>query len=175
MLTSSILRYSAPALLLWACLCLSLPARSAGVEEGQPAPAVELPVLGDESGATTSLESLRGKVVYVDFWASWCGPCRLSFPVLDELYKEFAAQGFEVLAINVDEVEDEALEFLQEVPVSYRTVRDDSGATPQAYGILGMPTGFLVDRQGVVRKVHQGFRKSDGEKLRGELIELLGQ
>jgi len=174
-MTPSILRFSAPTLLLCACLCLSLPARSAAVEVGQPAPAVELPVLGDESGASISLESLRGKVVYVDFWASWCGPCRLSFPVLDELYKEFAERGFEVLAINVDEVEEEALEFLEEIPVSYRVVRDDSGATPQVYGILGMPTGFLIDRQGVVRNVHQGFRKSDGEKLRGELIELLGQ
>ena len=62
---------------------------------------------------------------------------------------------------------------VEEIPVTYPVVRDASGATPAAYGVLGMPTGYLIDRQGVVRKVHQGFRKSDGEKLRQEIIELL--
>lgn len=122
-----------------------------------------------------SLSSLRGKVVYVDFWASWCGPCRVSFPQLDELRSELGAQGFEVLAISVDEVESDALQFLSEVPVNYLVVHDGSGATPQAWGILGMPTGYLVDRQGVVRKIHKGYKKSDGEKLRAEVVQLLGE
>jgi thiol-disulfide isomerase/thioredoxin len=140
---------------------------------GQAAPAIRLP---DLSGAgEVSLESLRGKVVYVDFWASWCGPCRVSFPQLEQLRNELGPKGFEVLAINVDEVESDARQFLSEVPVSYLVVRDAAGITPQTFGILGMPTGYLIDRQGMVREVHQGFRKSDGEKLRTAIVALLGE
>lgn len=122
-----------------------------------------------------SLEALGGKVVYVDFWASWCGPCRISFPVLEQLQSELGPDGFEVLAINVDEVESDARQFLSDVPVSYLVVRDADGATPRAFGVMGMPTGYLIDRQGIVREIHQGFRKSDGEQLRNSIVELLGE
>lgn len=162
-----------PTFLLALCLCLPLWAQAAGVAVGQAAPAVNLPVL--LGPADTTLESLRGKVVYVDFWASWCGPCRVSFPQLEQLRVELGPQGFEVLAINVDEVEQDALGFLQDVPVTYPVVRDAQGTTPQTFGILGMPTGYLIDRQGVVRDIHQGFRKSDGEKLRTAIVKLLGE
>ncbi len=160
-------------LLLCLCLCMPLWAQATDVKVGQNAPAIVLPNLGN-NGGSTSLENLRGKVVYLDFWASWCGPCRVSFPQLEAIRAELGDRGFEVLAINVDEFEEDALEFLVEVPVSYPVVRDAEGTSPQTYGILGMPTGFLIDRQGVVRKVHQGYRKSDGEKLRAEIIKLLG-
>jgi thiol-disulfide isomerase/thioredoxin len=147
--------------------------QAGGAVVGQAAPAVNLPQL---SGAgEVSLESLRGKVIYLDFWASWCGPCRVSFPQLEQLRNELGPQGFEVLAINVDEVEADAQGFLSESPVSYLVVRDGEGVTPQAYGILGMPTGYLIDRQGIVREVHQGFKKSDGAQLRPAIVELLGE
>ncbi len=140
---------------------------------GQAAPAVQLPQLS--SAGEVSLESLRGKVVYLDFWASWCGPCRISFPQLEQLRNELGPDGFEVLAINVDEVEADARRFLSEVPVSYLVVRDSEGITPGTYGILGMPTGYLIDRQGIVREIHQGFRKSDSAQLRAAIVELLGE
>lgn len=140
---------------------------------GQPAPAVSLPQLS--GGGEVSLESLRGKVVYLDFWASWCGPCRISFPQLEQLRNELGAQGFEVLAISVDESESDALAFLATMPVSYPVVYDGEGASPQAYGLLGMPTGYLIDREGVVQHIHQGFRKSDGARLRTAIVELLGE
>ena len=155
-------------------LCLPLWAQAAAVVEGQVAPQVELPSLTAE-GTNISLQNLRGKVVYLDFWASWCGPCRVSFPMIEAIYQELGEQGFEVLAINVDEYPEDAHAFLEEMPVSYLVVRDPEGTTPGTYGILGMPTGFLIDREGVVRKVHQGFRKSDGAKLRAEVLELLQQ
>ena len=153
-------------------LCVPLSGQGAGVSAGQEAPGFELPRLAGEAGAL-ALTDLRGKVVYVDFWASWCGPSRLSFPQLQVLHEEFGSLGFEVLAVNVDEFEPDALQFLEEIPVTYPVVRDASGATSAAYGVLGMPTGYLIDRQGIVRKVHQGFRKSDGVKLRREIVELL--
>ena len=140
---------------------------------GDTAPPVILPALSTDGDL--SLQSLRGKVVYLDFWASWCGPCRVSFPLLEKLRDEMGPSGFEVFAISVDEVEAEARQFLTELPVSYPVVRDGTGATPQVFGILGMPTGYLIDREGVVREVHEGFRKSDIEKLRAAVIELLGE
>lgn len=140
---------------------------------GQVAPAVSLPQLS--GAAEVSLESLRGKVVYVDFWASWCGPCRISFPILDKLQHELGPDGFEVLAINVDEVESDARQFLSDRPVSYLVVRDATGTAPESFGVMGMPTGYLLDRQGVVRVIHQGFRRSDGEQLHTAIVELLGE
>ena len=120
-------------------------------------------------------EQTKSGYALVDFWASWCGPCRISFPQLEQLRKELGPQGFEVLAISVDETESDALQFLSEVPVSYPVVHDGVGVTPEAYGILGMPTGYLIDRQGVVREIHQGYKKSDGAHLRTLIVELLGE
>ena len=153
-------------------LCLPWTA-GAAVNVGDEAPEVTLPSLS--SDGQLSLSSLRGKVVYVDFWASWCGPCRVSFPVLETLREEFAGQGFEVFAISVDEDAQEARRFLDEVPVSYPVVLDDTGATPAAWAPPGMPTAYLVDRNGVVRAVKAGFKKSDGDKLRAAIEQLLGE
>ena len=90
------------------------------------------------------------------------------------LRQELGPRGFEVLAVGVDESRDDALGFLAEAPVTYPVVWDPSGDTPRRYAILGMPTGYLIDREGVVRLVHQGFRRGDGERLRAEILHLLG-
>jgi peroxiredoxin len=156
----------------WLACCLPLWAYAAGVEEGQTAPGIALPGLtGDER--TYRLEDLRGTVVYVDFWASWCVPCRVSFPVLDALRAELGPRGFEVLAVSVDASRTDALGFLEEIPVRYPVLHDPESRTLEAYGVIGMPTGFLVDREGTVRAVHEGFRKGDADKLRAEVLTLL--
>ena len=142
---------------------------------GELAPDVDMPPLlyeGNEHGAV-ALSDLRGKIVYLDFWASWCGPCRVSFPQLEQLRDELGDRGFEVLAVSVDELAEEALTFLAGVEVSYPVVHDLQGSSPRRYGLLGMPTGYLIDREGILRLVHQGFRKRDGEKLRVEIMHLL--
>jgi len=160
---------------LWGLLSCFAPPTVAAVQVGESAPPVALPLLAAASPGELTLESLRGKVVYLDFWASWCGPCRVSFPQLEQLRQELGPRGFEVLAVNVDEFEQDALRFLDELAVTYPVVRDGAGATPATYGILGMPTGYLIDRAGIVRLVHQGYRKSDGAALRAEIIELLAE
>ncbi len=158
-----------------AALCWALPlwAQAAGVRVGDPAPPVILPVLAGADQASLDLATLRGRVVYVDFWASWCGPCRLSFPRLQALRDELGPRGFEVVAVSVDESEEDARSFLEQVPVSYPVVRDGSGETPARFGVLGMPSGYLLDRDGVVRAVHQGFRRGDEQRLRAEVLALL--
>lgn len=145
-------------------------AGDAKVAAGQQAPTFSLPAL--DGGKPISLESHKGDVVYLDFWASWCPPCLTSLPLLDELRSEFGARGFQVVAVNVDRDTDKARAFLEKRPVGYRSASDPEGMLPERFGIQTMPTSFLIDRDGVVRHVHAGFRKSDIEGLRAQIRDL---
>ena len=158
--------------LLLGAAALIAPACALAVDDGKPAPAFSLPALG--GGARVSLDQYKGKVVFVDFWASWCGPCRQSLPLYDALNTELAQRDFVVLAVNLDEEDADAEKFLREHPVHYTVLRDPAGAVPKAFGLVGMPTSYLIDAQGVVRAHHSGFDPSDIDKLRKEVHELLG-
>jgi thiol-disulfide isomerase/thioredoxin len=128
-----------------------------------------------ENSQHHKLSDYLGKVVYVDFWASWCGPCRQSLPSLDALYRELGGQGFAVLAVNVDAYIDEAKAFLKAYPVSYPVLRDPANRLPADYGVKGMPTAFLLDKQGIVRGIHEGFRIGDAPGIRAEILNLLAE
>jgi thiol-disulfide isomerase/thioredoxin len=158
-------------LLLVFLLSRAMPASA--VDIGAAAP--EIALISLSNGQEVQLSQLRGTVVYVDFWASWCGPCRISLPALDRIYEELKGLGFEILAVNVDEQQRDALSFLKDYPVSYPVLWDPTGDTPSRYQVPGMPTAFLIDRNGRVRDVHMGFRKSDSEKVRSRILELLGE
>ncbi|MEQ3694108.1 MAG: TlpA disulfide reductase family protein [Alcanivorax sp.] len=140
------------------------------------APAFALPLLanGQTSSLTekVTLASYHGKVIYLDFWASWCTPCRKSLPALNLLRNELADQGFEVLAINLDESPEEGLEFLEEIPVDYPTLFDDSG-TAAAYQLRGMPTAYLIDRDGNLQAQHVGFNPKELPSIRAAIVDLL--
>lgn len=153
------------------CIAIALSQGAYAAAKGQTAPNFKLP--GIKTGNLMSLKSLRGKVVYLDFWASWCGPCRQSLPLLNELRKELRRKGFEVLAVNLDEDKADAKAFLKQFPVSYPVLLDPNGKVPQKYDLPGMPTSYLIDRKGKIRKVHIGFKKQDMKKIRKEVMSLL--
>jgi peroxiredoxin len=144
------------------------------IEAGAPAPAVSAPRL-DPSGAPVDLAALKGKVVYVDFWASWCVPCRLSMPTLDAMYRKHASQGFTVVGFNKDVEAADAQRFLQRVPVTFPLAFDSKDAVAKAFDVKAMPSGYLIDRKGVVRKVHRGFTEETAAALEKEVEELLGE
>jgi thiol-disulfide isomerase/thioredoxin len=155
-------------------LALGLISNSAlAINAGDNAPSFKLPRL--EAKGNIQLKSYRGKVVYVDFWASWCGPCRQSLPALNKIYKQLRKKGFEVIAINLDEEKSDAMAFLKQFPVAYPTARDVKGSTPDKYGLQGMPTAYLIDRKGKVRLVHEGFKKTDTLEIRKTIAALLKQ
>ena len=140
------------------------------VDPGATAPDFRLPQLGKD--AALGLADMRGKVVLVDFWASWCGPCRESLPQYQKLYTELSRSDFEIVAVNLDEELADAKKFLAAHPVTYPIVLDPAGEVPKAYGLIGMPTSYLVDRNGVVRLRNQSFKPQDIDTLRVEIGKL---
>jgi len=157
---------------LLAGAALAVPQVAAAVEAGQQAPQFALASLSGEG--KVSLTAHRGKVVYVDFWASWCAPCLKAVPALDKLRAEFPASDFQVIAINLDRDLEQARKFLADHPVGYPSATDPAGALPQMFGLETMPTSYLIDRQGVVRYVHRGYRAGDEVEIRKRIRELLG-
>ena len=137
-----------------------------------PAPSLSMQAL-DDAGAAVTTSGLKGSVVYVDFWASWCVPCRLSMPALDELYKKNKSRGFAVVGVNKDATPADAKRFLARVPVSFALVSDAGDAAARGFDVKAMPSGYLIDRKGVVRVVHRGFTAETGAALEKEIDSLL--
>jgi len=136
------------------------------------APDVALQTAG---GKIVQLASYSGKVLLVDFWASWCTSCKTSFPALDSLFEEYQPRGFEVLAVNLDERRRDADAFLSERPHHLTVLFDPTGASPSAFGVKGMPTSFLIDKTGHIRFTHMGYSGNVAETYRREIIQLLAE
>lgn len=108
-----------------------------------------------------TLPDLKGKIVLVDFWASWCGPCKASFPALDQLQKEYGPRGLIILAVNQDKTKELMDRFLTEHPVGFPVVRDCEHLLVGAADVASMPSSFLFDRSGRIRYLHKGFHGSE--------------
>ena len=121
--------------------------------KGDPAPALQLK---DPAGKVFTLSDQRGKVVLVDFWASWCGPCRKSLPELDALQTRFASQGVKVVGISLDAEEGDATAFLEKVPVRFTVLHDPVGQSGEAFAVVAMPTSFLIDQEGRIAARFEG-------------------
>jgi thiol-disulfide isomerase/thioredoxin len=153
---------------------LALVALFAGSAFGQWKVGDKLPALSGFGLGSGLPANLQGHVVLLDFWASWCVPCKKSFPVLDDLQKKYAAQGLIVLAINVDEDAAKMDQFMRDHPVSFAVVRDASQQLVEAAGVAAMPSSFLVDATGVIRFAHVGFKEeSTPERYTQEIESLL--
>lgn len=139
---------------------------------GESAPACSVPLL--DGSRSVSLADYRGQVVYLDFWASWCAPCRESFPFMNELQRELAGKGLQILAVSVDKTPEEARRFLARYPAQFTVALDAAAACPASFELQGMPSSYIIDKGGTVRAVHAGFRNRDRAEIRQQLLDVLG-
>ena len=140
---------------------IAMSAPALAIEAGQNAPDFEL---AGRNGAL-HLSDYKGKTVYLDFWASWCGPCKQSFPWMNDMQSRYGAKGLRVVGINVDQKTEDAKNFLNETPAKFDVAFDASGKTPKTYAIKGMPTSVLIGPDGKVLMVHSGFKDEHRAEL----------
>lgn len=153
-----------------ACLLLSLPPAHAATAYHQ-APDFTLTRLNANESLT--LSNLTGQWVYLDFWASWCAPCRKSFPWMNHLASQVGTDTLQIIAIGVDNNQKDALQFLNKHQANFITLWDASGVTPSAYGVKAMPSSYLIDPKGNVRLVHLGFRASEKDALEKKILSII--
>lgn len=127
----------------------------------------------DGTSAPLRLSDYRGTVVYLDFWASWCGPCRQSLPALEELQKQYDPENFSVVAINLDETPQIALSFLEDYPVTYTVLYSDNPKVQRSYNLVGLPSSFLIDQRGEIIGSFQGFHPEHIKRLKKAIAYLL--
>ena len=132
-------------------------------------------VLQQADGTPVPLAAYEGKVLLVDFWASWCVPCKTSFPALDAIYREYQPRGLEVLAVNLDEERRSADAFLSVHPHRMSVLFDPRGTAPVAFGVKGMPSSFVIDRTGTIRFTHMGYSGDVDVRYRQEITQLLSE
>ncbi|MEO8361161.1 MAG: TlpA disulfide reductase family protein [Vicinamibacteria bacterium] len=155
-----------------AALRLAAPPAFAAEKASRPSPAPDFS-LKDAAGQVHTLAEFKGRVLVVDFWASWCGPCKTSFPALDALQEEFQGEGLQVLAINVDENAKDAHAFLAGRTPSLTVLFDSKGKSPLDFKVEGMPSSFLIDREGNLRFQHMGFNAKSKAEFRQQISLLL--
>jgi cytochrome c biogenesis protein CcmG, thiol:disulfide interchange protein DsbE len=130
---------------------------------------------GPVYASSLDLTNLGGRVVYLDFWASWCGPCRQSFPWMEILKSTYGAQGLEIITVNLDRDRADADKFLKQLHPTFDVRFDPKGEFAELYKIQGMPSSVLIDRHGVTRFTHVGFRPVDGPLYEAQVRQLLAE
>lgn len=153
------------ALLFSAGTLLSTPAAAS-----QPAPGITLKKLDNSS---FKLSDYKGDVIYVDFWATWCPPCRKSFPWMEEMHQKYSGLGFKVVAISLDTKRGVIDQFLNSMDTSFVIAHDPSGDSATEFKVKGMPSSYLIDRRGNVVMAHMGFNAKDKSKLEAEIKKLI--
>lgn len=113
--------------------------------------------LKSRSGENVKLSEFRGDVVMINFWASWCAPCRQEMPLLEDMYKKYSDLGFVLLGVNVEEDSSKAADLLKEIPVSFPVLYDNTNSVTQLYKVVAMPSTVMVDRDGKMRYLHRGY------------------
>ena len=154
--------------LLAGSMLLSLPAMA--FELNQPAPDFTLKSM---DGDNIKLSEMAGNVVLINFWASWCGPCREEMPLLNSLHNKYEPLGFAVFGVNVEEDIDQAKAFLRDFPVDFPVLLDNTNRVSKQYEVIAMPTTIMVDRDGNLRYLHQGYKSGDEAKYRQVVKKLV--
>ncbi|KRT58851.1 TlpA disulfide reductase family protein [endosymbiont of Ridgeia piscesae] len=154
-------------LILLALLLFISPVRAT-----QPAPDFTLKSL---SGENLRLSELRGEVVMINFWASWCGPCRQEMPLLEALYQRYRPLGFTLLGVNVEQESAKARKLAKELGVSFPILFDSDNQVSKNYGVAAMPTTLLIDRDGNQRFIHQGYQPGYEEAYQEQIRLLVGE
>ena len=140
-------------------------------EPAAPACALNL----DGGKQLSDMRQYHGKVLYVDFWASWCAPCVLSFPFMNDLHSAFGGKGLQVVGVDMDQKPDDAQHFLAEHSARFSIAAGANAQCAKDFGVAAMPSSYLIDRNGAIRFTHRGFRESDTAELRAQVEQLLAE
>lgn len=152
--------------------CLFFAALSQAESMSGPAPNFTLKSI---DGKNVKLSELRGEVVMVNFWASWCGPCRQEMPILDAMYEEYQDLGFTILGVNVEEDPNAAKKLLKSIPVTFPILLDGENSVSKDYDVVAMPSTFMVDRDGNLRYKHLGYLPGYENEYERQVRELLAE
>jgi thiol-disulfide isomerase/thioredoxin len=145
------------------------PSLASALTSGDIAPSFALPTIDGRADLT----QLRGRWVYVDFWASWCAPCKQSFPFMNAMRSKFRDRGLEIVAINVDAKRADADRFLRQVPAEFVIAFDPAGETAKRFAVKSMPSAYLIDPGGRVRVIHRGFKGADAEAIERKIADAI--
>jgi len=129
--------------------------------------------LSSLAGQPVSLSQFKGNVVLVNFWATWCGPCQQEMPLLDQMYKKYKPAGLTLLGVNVDKEAPAVKELLARKPVSFPVLLDPENSVSRSYHVADMPSSVIIDRKGVVRYVHRGYRPGDENEYQDRIRQLI--
>lgn len=129
--------------------------------------------LKSTTGTNVRLSELRGDVILLNFWASWCGPCRQEMPILNALHQRYSKLGFSIIGVNVDKDSSLADKLLKDIPVSFPVLLDNTGAVSTSYNVSAMPTSVLIDRDGNMRFLHKGYKPGYEQEYETEIKELI--
>jgi peroxiredoxin len=157
-----------PIAALAAAVLLSVPALA-----GAPGAAAPQFSLAARGGQNVSLAQYKGQVVMINFWASWCGPCRQEMPLLESIYKKYNKLGFTMLGVNVEPDSNAANAWLKETPVSFPILYDTQSKVSKLYDVAGMPTSVIIDRAGKVRLIHRSYRPGDENEYLDSIRSLI--
>ena len=151
-----------------AALVIALPA--VATAPSGPAPSFSL---SSKAGSQVNLAQFKGQVVMINFWASWCGPCRQEMPLLEDIYRKYNKLGFTLLGVNVEPDSKAADDWLKQTPVSFPILYDKDSKVSQMYDVSGMPSTVIIDRKGNLRMLHHGYKPGDENEYLNSIRTLI--